>query len=114
MTPADELLSHATKFTFYPKGAPGLNPRDDIYLFGISVEWRGSDMWAVTQMSSCFRKDGHKTYEPLPSSRTERFIKAYRFSRDEAVRIATKFVDRQTINGRTYAQWQQFHQRSAS
>ena len=34
------------------------------------VEWRGDDQWCVTDGAFCYRKDGHKSYEPRPSSRT--------------------------------------------
>ena len=109
MNAGDELLSHATEFTFYPTPDPNLEPLQERYNFELKVALRGEDRWAVTSRLGCMRKDGHVSYEPLPSSRTDRFKKAYRFSRDEAVAIARKYVDKQTINGATYAQWQRHH-----
>ena len=78
----------------------------DYYHFAIKVAWRGEGRWAVLARAGCMRKDGHISYESIPSSRTDRFKKAYRFSRDEAVAIALKYVDKQTLNGRTYQEWQ--------
>ena len=101
-----DLLDHATEFAFFPTPDPDLPPLNDYHLFALKVAWRGPGSWTVLQGSACMRKDGHMSYERQPSSRTERFIKAYRFPRDEAVALAVKHVDKLTVNGRTYIEWQ--------
>lgn len=70
-------------------------------LFTLRVEWRGSDRWCVTDGAYCYRKDGHKSYEPNPSSRTDRFKKAYRFPLDDALALAKRLAPKITINGHT-------------
>jgi len=102
----DELLAHATEFTFYPTPDPDLEPLADYYHFAFKVAWRGEGRWAVVNGGSCVGRRGTRSYEPNPSSRTDRFKKAYRFSRDEAVATALKYVEKQTLNGRTYQEWQ--------
>jgi len=102
----DELLSHATEFTFYPTPDPALEPLADYYHFAFKVAWRGEGSWAVMNNGWCVGRRGIRHYESNPSSRTDRFKKAYRFSRDEAVAIALKYVNKQTLNGRTYLEWQ--------
>lgn len=78
-------------------------PRDhpDAYHFTLRVEWRGSDRWCVTDGAYCYRRDGHKSYESKPSSRTDRFKKAYRFSLDDALELAKKYAPKITVMGHT-------------
>lgn len=53
---------------------------DDVF-----IEKRGDDSWAVTYMGMCLTSDGEGwDYEPMPSNRTEDFIKAHRFPTPEA------------------------------
>lgn len=73
----------------------------DAYLFTLKVEWRGGDRWCVTDGAYCYRKDGHQSYESNPSSRTDRFKKAYRFSLDDALALAKRLAPKMTINGHT-------------
>ena len=54
------------------------------------VEWRGDDQWCVTDGAFCYRKDGHKSYEPRPSSRTDRYKNAYRVPLDDALALAQR------------------------
>jgi hypothetical protein len=82
--------------TKYPEG--GVNARE----FTLWVEHRGpGDRWCVTDGAFCYRKDGHKSYESLPSSRTDRFKKAYRFPLEQALEIAKKVVPKLTIGNKT-------------
>lgn len=73
----------------------------DADLFTIRVEWRGGDRWCVTDGFGCYRKDGHRTHEPIPSSRTDRFKKAYRFPLDDALALAERLAPKMRINGHT-------------
>lgn len=79
--------------------------------FEVAVEWRGQDprtgldRWAVTHMGRCLSAEGTWEHEPLPSSRDEGFLRRFRFSLREALRLATTAVDGVRINGRTLAQW---------
>lgn len=74
----------------------------DAYMFTLRVEWRGpGDRWCVTNGAYCYRKDGHRSYESNPSSRTDRFKKAYRFPLDDALALAKRLAPKMTINGHT-------------
>lgn len=73
----------------------------DAFLFTLRVERREVDRWCVTDGAYCYRKDGHKTYEPMPSSRTDRFKKAYRFPLDDALALAKRLAPKMRINGHT-------------
>ena len=47
----------------------------------VRIEWRGQDAWAVVQMGRyVLLKSGGWEYEPMPSERTDEFIKNSRFS----------------------------------
>lgn len=76
-------------------------PEDSInrHLYVLTVENRGLDRWAVRYGEFVYRKDGHRRYEPLPSSRTERFKRAYRFSLEDALALARKVAPKMTVNG---------------
>ena len=84
----------ATRYevTNYPE--QGVNARE----FTLWVERRDIDRWCVTDgFGSCYRKDGHKSYERNPSSRTDRFKNAYRFPLDEALALAQKLVPKMRL-----------------
>lgn len=81
-----DLLAHATEFRFllYPEG----HEFWDIAEQAVMVEWRGEDRWAVkTRHSWCVDADGAREHESIPS-RTDEFKDRFRFTRDEAIRIA--------------------------
>lgn len=44
-------------------------------------------------------------HEPMPSSRDEEFLRRFRFSLEDALRLATDTVDEIRINSRMLAQW---------
>lgn len=71
--------------------------------FALTVERRNvnPDRWCVTDGAYCYRKDGHRSYESNPSSRTDRFKKAYRFSLDDALALAKRLAPKMTVNGHT-------------
>ena len=92
-----------------PTGYAGSGLVDKHY-FEVTVEWRGTDpetqldRWAVMHMGHCLSVDGMWEYESLPSSRDEEFKRRFRFSFEDALRLATSAVDSVTINGRTFTQ----------
>jgi hypothetical protein len=59
----------------------------------IKVEWRGDDRWAVIEAGMCLTRSGTWEYEPMPSRRTEAFLKRCRFSLDDALRAAAKAIE---------------------
>lgn len=86
--PEFEVFTRPTRYevTAWPGPIDGVN-RSHFVLY---VEWRGNNRWCVTDGVRCYRKDGHKSYEMNPSSRTDRFKNAYRFSLDEALALAQR------------------------
>ncbi|GAT01210.1 hypothetical protein [Mycolicibacterium fortuitum] len=113
MSPA-EVFTRPTRFevTAWPGPINGAN-RSHYVLY---VEWRGDDQWCVTDGAYCYRKDGHKAYEPNPSSRTDRFKNAYRFPLDDALALAQKIApkirigtgpNRKGLNAAEMWEWEQ-------
>jgi hypothetical protein len=101
---ADMLTDHVTEYTFYPSS---LRPGDrEAHAWAITVSWKSEGRWAVVRGSECLDAEGRWDYERLPSARATEWKKRFRFSREEAIRIAREMVDTIVINGRTYEQWQ--------
>lgn len=99
-----KLFTHATEFAFYPKGAEHDTVNGSHHC--IRVAKRSPGKWAVLHMGDCW--DGSDwVYEGGPSSRTDEFKTKTRFALEEAVAIAQSKVETQTVNGRTYSQWQE-------
>ena len=88
--PASELLAYASEFRFklYPEGHEYV----DIATTAITVAWRGDNRWAVSEGGFCYDALGHREYESIPTEREAEFLARFRFSRDEAVRIAREVV----------------------
>ena len=62
----------------------------------VFVEKRGEGKWCVQAFGgTVVDRELNRHYEPMPSSRTEEFIAATRFSLDEAFDIAKKFNERE-------------------
>lgn len=58
----------------------------------VFVEKRGEGKWCVRAFgNTVVDRDLKRQYEPMPSSRTEEFIAATRFSLDEAFDIAKRY-----------------------
>lgn len=58
----------------------------------VFVEKRGEGKWCVRAFgNTVVDRDLNRQYEPMPSSRTEEFIAATRFSLDEAFDIARRY-----------------------
>jgi hypothetical protein len=54
----------------------------------------GTILWAVHENSFCLARDGLWEYEPLPSSRDDKFLKRCRYATlEEAMDEATKAID---------------------
>jgi hypothetical protein len=61
----------------------------------VFVEKRGEDAWCVSAFGgTVVDRDLQRHYEPMPSSRTDEFIAATRFSLSEAMSIADRYVAR--------------------
>jgi hypothetical protein len=84
-------------------------PLDDYdgYEYGITVAWRAADRWAVIRHGRCLGTDGRWDYESIPSEREDDWLAAHRFDLPTALRLAREAAPGITVNGRTWAQWQQ-------
>ena len=93
------IIQQITAFEVYPNG---LNEVDRT-TWSIRVEHRGEERWAVTNLGRCLNRYGIWDSEPLPSSRTEEWLAAHRFSRDEALTLARLYAPDVTWNGMSAA-----------
>jgi len=101
MTP-EELLQHATEFSFLPPGLERTDP--NARYFEVKASRRGEGKWAVVCMGEVW--DGeYWVYESLPSNRTEEFIAKARFPLEEAVQIAQAATETVKLVGFTYAEF---------
>lgn len=80
-------------------GLPDGDP--DSQVWSLTIEWRGPgpDSWAVMHHAYCLSKGGKWDYEPLPSSRTDAFIKRHRFTLAAAEHAARRELPKLIING---------------
>lgn len=101
---AEELLSHASEFTFLPAGAQADD--DDVSRFAVKVSWRGHDRWAVTRFGDCWGPEGWE-HEASPSNRTPEFLAVHRYGLEDAIALARQLVDGVVVNGRSWARWQE-------
>lgn len=80
-------------------------------LYDVSVEYRGKGMWAVCWMGRCYDRKGVADYEPIPSSRTDKWLKRFRFADVEmALAVAKQVAPTIVVNGKTAADtwaWEQ-------
>lgn len=77
-----ELLEFATRFELTDE---------------VALQKRGNNRWAVNVFGgSVLDKDMNRHYEPMPSSRTEEFISATRFSLEDAYTLARKYIERES------------------
>lgn len=76
-------------------------PEDDenASVWTITVERRDVDSWAVCRHGRCLGKDGEWDLEPIPSSRTTRWLWSHRFSLERAVELAVEAYPHVVING---------------
>jgi hypothetical protein len=80
-------------------------PPDDVnaYHFTIRVEYRGRDLWAVTNGWGCLGTDGEWDHERSPSNREDDWLSTHRFDFDTALRLAKEAAPKVTVNGYTVA-----------
>jgi hypothetical protein len=77
-------------------------PESDVnaQVWRITIEWRGPlDSWAICHIGRCLSSRGRWDHEPLPSSRTEAFIRSHRFTLAEAKQKAIQAYPKLEING---------------
>ena len=76
----------------------------DARLWGVYVEWRGSDLWAVVYGDECLNRDGQWVPETSQSTRNQANYRSTRFSFDEAIEKAKQAVGQIEVNGITATQ----------
>lgn len=65
----------------------------------LRIAWRGpGDLWAVLWLSYCYDVDGGRELEPQPSSRTDEWKAAHRFTYDEARKLALREFPKLVVN----------------
>lgn len=63
----------------------------------IAIERRGEGKWCVQVFGgTVLDRDLNRHYEPMPSSRTEEFIAATRFTLEDAFTIAKRYEEHET------------------
>ena len=67
--------------------------------FGIFIEMRGENSWAVTFCGEVMDNNGEFEYEPSPSNRDEEFKKKYRFKSPEEAFSVLKEKAKIVLNG---------------
>lgn len=75
----EELVAMATEFE-WPYYV------DDHYR--VTISKRGDDQWAVLDGDMCWTRNGEWVHEPLPSSRSEAFLKQARYTLEGALAAA--------------------------
>lgn len=88
-----------TAYTVYPTGYAEM-VHSDKHTWTLRVELRDHDhdRWSVVGSVGALSRGGAWDYEPLPSSRTERWLKSHRFTLGEALRRAERVVDELKVN----------------
>ena len=76
-----------------------LLPKDyrDGYLWTITVEYRGRDLWAVKRNGECLGKDGTWEWESSPGNREDDWKATHRFPLDEALDLAKEWAPKVEI-----------------
>lgn len=73
----------------------------DAGTWGLRVEWRGGDQYAVVRYDCCLSVTGEWDPEPNPSSRDEAWTATHRFSHQAALALAAQHAPHVRINGVT-------------
>lgn len=84
-----DLLALVRKARYYEIGRSKTEGMD------IWVCWRGGENWAVTSGpsgGSCYTREKEWEYEPLPSSRDEKYLARARYTLEEAMKVAVDLV----------------------
>ena len=82
----DEVIVRVTKIELLIKTRPDIT---------VAIELRDpeTDSWAVKTLGGfCINEKLLGEYEPLPSNRTDKWLKKFRFSKEEAQLIAAQYV----------------------
>lgn len=77
---------------------------EDADVWDLRVEYRGIGLWAVCHFHMCLDAEGKMEYEPSPSNRTDEYKDRFRFTFQEAVRIAKKYAPTIRVNSMTPAE----------
>jgi hypothetical protein len=98
----DNLLDHATTFTFVPAGT---NRADlDTRHFRVKAEWRGDDNWVIAHSLGLWNGTDWE-YEPTSSGYTDDFIARTRFTREQACTMAQQLADTVELDGLAWTGW---------
>lgn len=98
----EELLAHATTFTFVPTGTDRADM--DTRHFRVKVEWRGDDRWVISHWQELWNGTEWE-YEPTSSGQDDAFRSRTGFSRDEACARAQHLADTVELEGLAWAGW---------
>lgn len=93
---------YAAPTRFVVSCLPLENPRHRY--FALRVEWRGGNLWCVTDGSSCVALDGKWSWEAIPSERADEWRARHRFDLDTALALAKRVAPTLTCNGTTVAE----------
>jgi hypothetical protein len=93
-----QLISQYT-ISATPAGRDQYNHLWDLHV-DRSVQMDGTEKWAVRWMGRCLGRDGEWDYEPIPSSRSDRWLAQYRHDLETALRLAVAAAPDVEVNGR--------------
>ena len=74
------------------------------------VVWRSEGKWAVNVLGSQIDINGEAGYESLPSTRTKKYLKRFRFDLPTALAIAEEAVKHISVNGisvESFVKWEE-------
>lgn len=87
--------------TYYPTGC---DPDDySARPFAVRVQWRGRGRWLVERGGDQLSRSGRWLWVPSKMNQ----MRWCRYTFEEACERAEAVVDSMTVNGRTWAQWQE-------
>jgi hypothetical protein len=98
----DDLLAHATTFTFTPAGTDRADM--DTRHFRVKVQWRGGDRWVISHWTDLWNGVEWE-YEPTNSSQDDAFRARTGFSRDEACVLAQSLAGIVELEGFAWVDW---------
>jgi len=77
-------------------------PDNEIYMLHRMIQSDKSILWAIAEDPTgfCLGRDLKWHFEPLPSSRTDSFLKLTRFKYDEAIDILISFRAKEQSKGK--------------
>lgn len=75
----------------------------DAHSWSLTVEYRGRGLWAVKHGSFCLSRTFEWDHEMRPSSREDEWLRAHRFTFEEALDYAKRAAPQVIVNGFTPA-----------